>query len=307
MTKPSPFQKQFFAPKYWGIWIGFGLLRLLGWLPYRSKIKLGQAIGHLLYFLAPSRKRTAQHNLQNCFPEKTADEIIHLTKQHFHSLGISLAETTMNFWGHYRSRANHNERQFFHFHGVEHFNAVKDRGILLVVPHFTTMETTGLMLTYITDFRPIYRPHDNPLLEAIITRSRTITNTPDPKQYTSIPIANKDTREILSALRQKQVIWIAPDQRYRAKGKINVPFFGVDAPSNPGICKLAKKTNAAVIPVFTRRIGLDYHLTFLPPLDNFPSGDDYQDILKLHHLYEAEIRQNPSQYLWTHNRWNIKF
>ncbi|WP_158235994.1 lysophospholipid acyltransferase family protein [Hydrogenovibrio sp. SC-1] len=307
MNNSSPFQIKYLKLQYWGIWIGFGLLRLIGWLPYRPKMAVGKVIGRLLYYIAPSRKRIAHHNLQNCFPEKTANEISQLTKQHFESLGISLAETTMNFWGRYRKHPNNNERQYFHFHGLEHFYTIKNRGILLVVPHFTTMETTGLMLTYITDFRPIYRPHDNPLMETLITQSRTIANTPDPKQYSSIPISNKDTKGIVRALRNNQVIWIAPDQRYRAKGKINVPFFNMDAPSNPGICKLAKRTNAAIIPVFTRRIGLDYHLTFLPPLDNFPSGDDYQDIQKLHQLYEVEITENPSQYLWTHNRWNIKF
>ena len=307
MSDATSFQLNFLNPKYWGIWIGFTLLRLFGLLPYRLKMAIGQKTGQLLYYLAPKRKRIAQYNLQSCFPEKSAADIRRLSQQHFESLGISLAETAINFWGRYRKHADHNERQYFHFHGLEHFKAVQDQGILLVVPHFTTMETTGLMLTYITDFRPIYRPHDNPLMEYLITRSRTIQNTPDPNQYSSLPISNKDTRGILQALHKKQVVWIAPDQRYRAKGKIDVPFFATDAPSHPGICKLAKRTNAAVIPVFTRRIGLHYHLTFLPPLNPFPSGDNYQDILKLHQLYEAEIIKNPTQYLWTHNRWNIKF
>lgn len=307
MSDSPSFQLNFLNPKYWGIWLGFTLLRLFGLLPYRLKMAVGRAIGRLLYYLAPSRKRIANHNLQNCFPEKTSDEISLLTKKHFESLGVSLAETTMVFWGRYRKSPNNNERQHFHFHGLEHFKRIQDQGILLVVPHFTTMEITGLMLTYITDFRPIYRPHDNPLMEHLITRGRTITNTPDSKQFSSIPISNKNTKEIVRALRQKQVIWIAPDQRYRAKGNINVPFFKINAPSNPGISKLAKRTNAVVIPVFTRRIGLEYHLTFLPPLDQFPSDDGYQDTLRLHQLYEAEIIQNPSQYLWTHNRWNIKF
>jgi len=306
LNNRQTFQLSFLKPQYWGIWLGFGLLRLLGWLPYRLKMAIGKKIGHLLYYLAPKRKQIAQRNLENCFPEKSAAEIALLTQQHFESLGISLAETATNFWGRYRKHANNNESQYFHLHGLEHFKAAQGQGILLVVPHFTTMETTGLMLTYVTDFRPIYRPHDNPLMEALITQSRSITNTPDPNQYSSIPISNKDTRGILQALRQNQVIWIAPDQRYRAKGSINVPFFGIDAPSNPGICKLAKRTNAAVIPVFTRRIDLDYHLTFLPQLDHFPSEDHYQDILRLHKLYKVEIIKNPSQYLWTHNRWNIK-
>lgn len=305
MNDSPSFQLNFLNPKYWGIWIGFTLLRLFGLLPYRLKIAVGRAIGRLLYYLAPSRKRIANHNLQNCFPEKTSDEILLLTKQHFESLGISLAESTMVFWGRHRKSPNNNERQHFYFHGLEHLRSVKNQGILLVVPHFTTMEITGLMLTYITDFRPIYRPHDNPLMESLITRGRTITNTPDSKQFSSIPISNKNTKEIVRALRQKQVIWIAPDQRYRGQGNIEVNFFSRPAPSNPGICKLAKMTHAAIIPVFTRRIGFEYHLTFLPELQNFPSGKDDQDIVRLHQLYENEIIANPAQYLWVHDRWKL--
>ena len=307
MNDSPNFQWRFLKPQYWGIWLGFGALRLLGLLPYKIKFKVGQKIGGLLYVLARQRKKIARHNLTLCFPDKSPIEIEECVKQHFQDLGMSLAETTTNFWGRYRHHADNNESQYFHFHGLEHFQSVKNQGILLVVPHFTTMETTGLMLTYVTDFHPIYRQHDNPLMEALITQSRTIQNTPDPKQFSSRPIHNKDTRGILNALRHNEVVWIAPDQRYRSKGKLDIPFFGQKAPSNPGICKLAKLTNAKVIPVFTRRSGLRYDLTFLPPLENFPSGDDFQDILKLHQLYEQEIRENPTQYLWTHNRWNIKF
>lgn len=305
MPKHPHFQFAFFAPKYWGIWIGFACLRLIGLLPYQTKLAFGGSLGKLLYHIAGKRKQLVQANLKIAFPNSPQAVIDELIKQHFISLGIYLAETTINFWGQYRKQSAKNESQHFHFKGLENFRSVKNRGILLVIPHFTTIETTGLMLTYVTDFHPIYRKHDNPLMEYLITSSRIIENTPDPQQHSSHPLANSNTKAIIQSLKNNKVVWIAPDQKFTSKGSLNVPFFGKDAPSHPGICKLAKLTGAAVIPVFTRRIGSEYELTFKAPLKNFPSGSDYQDILKLHQLYEQEILENPSQYLWTHNRWGL--
>lgn len=302
--RPNTFRLSFLCPRYWGIWVGYGLLRLIGWLPYQTKFTVGKAIGRLLYQVAPSRRRLVRKNLTIAFPEKHDNDLESLVKDHFESLGISLIETSINLWGEHRDTLHHKQPDpHLHFTGLKNLENASGQGLLLVVPHFTTIETTGLMLSKVIPFRPIYRKHDNALMEYFITKSRTlVTDEGD----TVKPLMNTDTRAMIKALKKGDAMMILPDQRYRAKGKINVPFFGKNAPSNPGICKLAKLGNAKVLPVFTRRIGIDYEMTILPGLDNFPSGDDYQDVLRLHALYEAEIRENPAQYLWSHNRWSLK-
>lgn len=300
------FKMAFLAPKYWGIWFGFGILRLLGFLPYKAKIKFGEGLGQFIYALSIKRKRFARQNLQIAFPEKSAAEIEELLKQHFKSLGVGLMEITINLWGKYHTQTDptQNEFQYMKFYGVENLKAYPNQGKILLVPHFTSIEMTGLMMSFLTDYRPIYRPHDNPLLEYFITKSRTFPN--NPNQYTAIPIPNTDTLPMVKALRKYQTLAILPDQKYSGKGSLNVPFFGISAASNPGINKLAKMGKAVIIPCFTRRIGLEYQLHILPALENFPSGDDEADTLRLHHLYEDEIKQNPSQYLWVHDRWSFK-
>jgi len=305
MPKPTQkFQRQFLCPKYWGIWFGFLLLRVISFLPRTLKFFIGKKIGQLLYYIAPSRKSLARKNLQLSFPNKNKEQIEVILKEHFESLGISLIETTINLWGSHRRPYQKKEKTpFFTFHGLENLNAYPNQGLLLVVPHFTTIETTGLMLSYKTPFRPIYRQHDNPLMEYLITKSRTLILN---SGQTVAPLANTNTRGMIKALKENENIMILPDQRYRAKGSVKVPFFGEEAPSNPGICKLAKLGNAKVLPVFTRRHGQQYEIIIHPGLDNFPSGNDYADILRLHQLYEAEIKTNPAQYLWTHNRWDLQ-
>ena len=300
------FKTAFLHPRFWGIWLGYALLRLIGFLPYTAKIRFGEAIGSLLYKLAGSRRRLARTNLNLAFPEKSKDEIQQLLLEHFKSLGVGLIEITVTAWGKHRRNEQDNECAFFSYVGLENLEQHSEEGVLLLVPHFTSMEMSGLMLSFVTPFRPIYRKHDNPLLEYLITKSRSPGKSQMKSERSVAPLLNTDTKTMLKALRDHQRLWIAPDQKYTDKGSLYVPFFDVMAPSNPGITKLAKLGKAKVIPCFTRRNGPYYEMHIHPALENFPTGDDYQDILRLHHLYEAEIRQNPSQYLWVHDRWDTR-
>ena len=42
---------------------------------------------------------------------------------------------------------------------------------------------------------------------------------------------------------------------------------------------------------------------YLPPLENFPSGDLYEDTKRLNKIIEDFIKEYPEQYLWTHKRY----
>ena len=306
-SKLPQFQARFLCPKYWGVWLGIGLARLLVYLPYTRKRKLGKWIGRLLYQFGRNRRTISQRNLTLAFPDKSSTEIEALNRQHFESLGIGFMETLMVWWGDHRKHGkNCFERQLVTFQGLENLKAAQatNRGILLLVPHFTHIDLTGLFISFLINCRPIYRPHDNPVMEYFIKKGRTIAHESDRAVQ---PISNRDTRTMLRALRKGEAFFFLPDQKYTAKGHLDVPFFNHLAPSNPATSKLAKMTNALVVPCFTRRDETGhYTVTFLPALDHFPSGDDYQDTLRLHHLYESEIRQNIPQYLWVHDRWNLK-
>ena len=306
MQPSNAFKLTFLLPKYWNIWLGYGILRLLSFIPYHAKFWFGKQLGKLLFYIAKNRRELARKNIQLCFPEKTAIEVQQILKEHFESLGINLLESGTNIWGKHRYNATRNESEHFTFKGLENLQNQPGLGKILVVPHFTTIEMTGLMVSFITPYRPIYRPHDNALMEYLITTSRTVVNIPNQPNRSVIPVSNKDTRAMVKHLKSGGTLFILPDQKYGGQGFLRVPFFGYDVPSNPGINKLAKMGQAAVYPVFTRRINDKYELTIHPALENFPSGDDYADTLRLHQLYEAEIRENPAQYLWVHDRWDIK-
>jgi KDO2-lipid IV(A) lauroyltransferase len=307
-NKSTPeFQKQFYLPKFWGIWLGVGLLRLLAFTPYKWKFAVGRGLGKLLYILSPKRRRLATANIALCFPEKTLEEQQKILKQHFDSLGISLMEMGIVWWGdHKKNHKKAFERSIVTFIGEDHLKKAQEqgKGVLILAPHFTTLELTGLFVSFLTNYHAVYRPHDNPLMDYIIAKGRSI-------QFSNgehvEPVSNANTRQMLKVLRAGKSMTFLPDQRYRAKGHVEVPFFGVLSKSNPATSKISKMTGCAVVPTFTRRLpNNQYEVEFLPALKDFPSGDDYQDTLRLHQIYEVEIRKNPRQYLWVHNRWNLK-
>lgn len=315
MVKPSKAAQElkatdFLHPKYWGVWLGVGLLKVFSWLPYKSKFTVGKGLGKVMYWLAPKRRQIAAANIQIAFPEKTFAEQKSILKAHFVSLGIGFAEMAIIWHGdHKKDHQNAFERSLVRFIGEENLQRAlnNNKGVLILAPHFTTLEVTGLFISFLTNYHAVYRPHDNPFIDFLIAQGRSI-------QFdngdTVEPVSNSNTRLMLKVLKNGGAMTFLPDQKYRAKGSIRVPLFGQDAPSNPATSKISKLTGCAVVPTFTRRIedhkGIHYQVEFLPALDNFPS-DDYQDTLRLHLLYEDAIRKAPEQYLWVHNRWNLKF
>ena len=47
-------------------------------------------------------------------------------------------------------------------------------------------------------------------------------------------------------------------------------------------------------------------MTFTPPLENYPSGDDGVDATRLNTELESLIRRAPTQYMWFHRRFKSR-
>lgn len=309
-SSATPSSKSFLHPKYWGIWLGVAVLRVFSWLPFSAKFRVGKMLGRVMYWLAPKRRKIATANIEIAFPELSVSARKELLKKHFESLGIGFAEMALIWHGdHKRNHAKAFERKLVTYIGEQNLQNALDtnKGVLILAPHFTTLEVTGLFVSFLTNYHAVYRPHDNPFMDYLIAKGRSIQF--DNGEQVK-PVANSNTRLMLKVLKSGGAMTFLPDQKYRSKGSTLVPLFGKDAPSNPATTKISKLTGCAVVPTFTRRIetekGIHYEVEFLPALDNFPTND-YQDTLRLHHLYEQAIRKAPEQYLWVHNRWNLKF
>lgn len=288
---------KFFHPRFWPTWLGVALLRLTILLPWHWQMKLGEWLGRLLYIALPSRRKISCINIEIAFPELSLKERENINRQHFISLGQGLFEAALGWWG---SDSSINE--LTHIEGLEYLqDSLKEHRVILLGAHFASLEILGRTVAQTIPLHVVYRPHQNALIEHLVATQRS-------KQYgKAIPKTN--IREMIKSIKAGFPAWYATDQNYREKSSILAPFFGVDAPTNPGTSRLAKITGAKVIACISVRLLSDtdkrkgYLVRFLPPLDNFPSNDALEDTTRLNQIIEGQIKEFPAQYLWTHKRY----
>ncbi|NDU89238.1 MAG: lipid A biosynthesis acyltransferase, partial [Ferrovum sp.] len=49
-----------------------------------------------------------------------------------------------------------------------------------------------------------------------------------------------------------------------------------------------------------------FEVTFFPPWEHFPSGDDGADTRRMNHFIEDRILEQPANYLWSHKRFKTR-
>lgn len=286
------------SPRYWPTWLLIGLVWIIAHLPLRAALAIGGLIGDGLRKGVGRRARVAETNLRLCFPELSTEKRDRLLRESFRSFGIGVVETGMGWWlPERRIRGLIAEVE-----GLDHVRQAlaSGRGVILLTAHFTTTELGVRMLNSLVPIHPMYRVHENPVV------SRAMVQSLD--RHLKGSIERDDVRAMLRFLKKGEAVWYAPDQDYRRRNRVFVPFFGIDAASNPATGRFAAMTGALVIPYLPQRLpgGRGYRLTLLPPLDGFPGGDEIADTTRVNRVIEDMVRRCPEQYLWTHRRFRAR-
>lgn len=283
-----------FAPlRYAVAWLGYAWMRLVVLLPFRAQMALGRALGRLAYSLLPKRRHIAARNIETCLPELSAEERARILVQHFESLGQSLVEMAMGWFG--RADA---VRGRVDIEGAEHLEAAlaKGNGVILFSVHFTTFEFFWPALKPLCPtLTGMYKAQRNPVMNRAMQHGRG-------RSY-DLQIPKDGVREMLRVLRANAVFWYASDQSYGGKGSVLLPFFGEPAMTNTAIGRIVRMSGADVLPYYGRRLANSrYVMSIGAPLAGIPSGDDVADTHALMRKLEGYIRMCPEQYWWIHQR-----
>jgi KDO2-lipid IV(A) lauroyltransferase len=279
-------------PRYWLGWFGMGIMWLLTQLPHSLRLRIGALLGALAYHLIPKRKKIAAENISRCFPELSSDQQDRLVHEHFSALGMGVMEVTTSWWASDQAVA-----KLIRFKGIEYAEeALKQgRGVIMLCAHFTSLNLGGRGVSQRLKMDITYRHMNNPVSNAVIRRA-TI-------KHHGVSIHREDVKGLIRQLKNNRPVWFAPDQKFRGKASVKADFFGVPAPTNPAVARLAKITGAAVVPHFSKRLpDGTYEVIFFPPLEDFPSGDLVKDTQAMNDIFEKMIRMAPEQYFWVHNR-----
>jgi len=285
---------RYWQPRYWPIWLGLAVLRLVCLLPYRSQLATGRALGRVLQAALRRRRRVAEANLQLCFPELGVPERAALCRRHFESLGMNAVEIGMSLW--FSDAAID---RLVRVSGTEHIDAARARqaGVILLSGHFAAIEicARGFQARY-PELAALYRRMANPLVDELLRRSRS------GGQTRLIP--KDDMRQLVRTLRQGIPVWYAPDQSHRRRYSVLAPFFGEPAMTNTALTELVRMGGAAVIPCATRRLpdGAGYEVVVLPEVRDLPLDDAAACARRVNAILESLIRRAPEQYYWIHRR-----
>jgi len=295
----GPFQTRFILnPIYWPTWLGIGLLYLCTLLPYSWMLSLGTTLGWLGYNILPGRRRITRANLRMVFPDYDKKQINQITRESFYSAGIALLESAWAWWV-----SDRKLKPLRHVEGLEHLQAAEKlgKGVLLLGGHYTTLEISGRLLAYHADnVFPTYKPARNPLFEAMMTHNR--------RRMNKGLVASRDMRSIIKLLKQKQIIWYAPDQDFGIKRSVFASFMGVQTATLTMSTRLAKISKAPVVPFYSKRLpgNQGYKISFAPMLENFPGTDEASDARAVNAAIEKHVYDVPGQYLWGHRRFKTR-
>ena len=283
---------KFASLRYAIAWLGYAGMRAVVLLPFPWQLACGRALGRAGRVLSPARRRIVECNLAACFPELPVERRDELLRAHFESLGLSLIETAMGWFGN-----QHEVRSRVRIEGEQYLRTAlgNGRGVILYSAHFTTFEFFWPALApQCPRLSGMYKSQRNPVMNSIMTKGRR-------RNFAEL-FAKDDLRAMLRNLRANGVVWYAADQSFTGKSSALLPFFGEPAMTNTAIGRIAKASGAVVLPYFCRRIGKSYCATIGAPLTEWPTGDDERDAQRLNTLLEDYIRLCPEQYWWVHKR-----
>lgn len=298
MESSPPSMARFLAPRFWPTWLGLTLLRLIILLPYPLILLVGTAMGRAMYHLLPRRRYIADTNVALCFPHlgKPAQQAI--VRESFEASAIALFESALSWWGSERRLS-----KLYRVEGIEHLQQALagGKGAILLSGHYTTVEISGRVLILgIDNFHPVYKRARNELFNAVMSRARDTIS--------AGALENSDMRAILRTLKKGEIVWYAPDQDFGAERSVFAPFFGVPTATLTTTARLAKLSGAPVLPQYSLRLpgAKGYLVKILPPLENFPSGDDVADATRVNQAIEIGVNEAPGQYLWVHRRFKTR-
>ena len=278
-------------------------------MPLKVLRGMSIALGNLMYWLLPGRRRIAIENLHRAFDgTKSASDIKRLALESCRSFFLTAAETLKFHFGGF-------DLGLLAAHGytIQEMRTLEmlfqkarrihqeSNGCIFVTPHIGNWEVLLHVSASIgIPLAVVVRPLDNAYIEDLLYKNRTSGG--------QILVPKKNAWFMLqSVLRQGKSIALLPDQS--TKKGLSVNFFGSKALTTPIPALLAVTHKKPIVVVACCRGASDQHFTGVvsDPIEVGEYKSEKAEIIRLteemNRQMEKIIREFPDQYLWVHKRW----
>lgn len=244
-------------------------------------------------------------NLRNAFPEKSEAEIEEIALESWGNMGRLAAEYVFldQLFDFDPSRT---EAGRVEVSGISLFLELRDnpRPFIVFTAHSGNFEMLPVAgSTFGLDVTVLFRPPNNPYLADKVFEFRKA------RMGNLVPSHAGSSFALARQLERGGAVGVLVDQKFR-KG-LKTKFFGRDVQTNPLLAKLVRQFNCEVYPARCIRLpGGRFRLELEPAVEIPRRADGSVDVMAtaqmLNDKVESWVREYPGQWLWYHDRWNIK-
>jgi len=280
--------------------LGIFFLYLMSLLPFWLLYILSDILFVILYHITHYRRKVAEENLRNSFPEKSETERKQIEVKYFKYLADLIVETIklVNIPAkdaHRRMRPANPELMDNYFS--------KGKSIIAAAGHYGNWEMACLSFGFLTDKRRVvvYKPQSNAIFTDFFNKTRS--------RFGTTMISMKQTlRKMIEYKNEITFTVLASDQTPgREDAKYFTTFLNQPTAVFLGIEKLAQIADCVIIFYKIDLIKRGYYTyTFVPLVEN-PKQTKPHEITEIHTRFlESIIKAKPEYWLWSHRRWKIK-
>lgn len=275
---------------------------LVWWLtrmPWEKADRISRTLGAFGYIISRRYRRASIDNLLAAFPDMIECEAKKLTGEVFRNFTRALIEFFI-----VRRFDKSDIERVMELKGAEHIDKAlrRGKGCIILTAHLGNWEILARRLVCAGyPLSVIARDSDDPTMTGVVNETR---------EQGGYKVLSRDSSVMsaMRALKRNELVGILPDQNTMGTCMF-VEFFGRPAATAAGAALFALRTGASIVPVFARwnnetRL---YTGAVQPPIEVDLTGDIEKDTYTITAAYtaaiEAEIRRDPAQWLWLHNKW----
>ncbi|MGI9527163.1 MAG: lysophospholipid acyltransferase family protein [Weeksellaceae bacterium] len=277
------------------------ILILISRLPFSFLYGLADFLYFIQKYIVQYRAKVVTKNLKIAFPEKSDAEIKNIKNKFFKYLCDYIVESIKALDV---TQEELDER--LNFKNLEVLDKIKqeNRNLILLSGHIFNWE----WLIGLTHYLPskntfaVYHRTSNKAINDLTIKTRQ-------KFGTQVITMQESVRKVLKAENngENTFLMVSDQKPFRTRINYDLEFFNYNTPVFQGYDQLARKKNMAVVYIdITKTARGKYTYELIEIVPNGKAFIPHEIVHKYYHLLEENIKRDPANWLWSHNRWKYK-